>query len=371
VTAALDPATLRLAAIVNSSDDAIIGKDLNGVVTSWNRAAERMFGYAAPEAIGRAIASLIIPDERLEEENFVLSRIREGKSVDHFETVRRRKDGGLIDISLTVSPIIDDDGRIIGASKIARDISQQKQLLAELEEANRLKEEFLATLSHELRTPLNALLGYLHMMRQPGMTAERAAHGLDVMDRNARALGQLVEDVLDISRVAAGKSRIEVKPTDAVAVLDAALDVIRPGAEAKNITLVRDAEPATAPLIADPDRLQQVFWNLLSNAVKFTPRGGRVEAQLRWTPGDLHVAVIDNGAGISASFLPYVFQRFRQGDARTNREHQGLGLGLALVRHFVELHGGSVAAESAGLGYGATFRLQIPVRAPAGGQKTG
>ena len=365
----MDPfaaSTLRLAAIVNSSDDAIVSKDLNGVVTSWNRAAERMFGYTAAEAVGRPIADLIIPPERAGEEAFVLSQIRAGKSVNHFQTVRRRKDGTLLDISLTVSPIVAEDGTVVGASKIARDVTEQTRLRAELEDANRLKEEFLATLSHELRTPLNALLGYVHMMQQGDMDDERRARALEVVERNARILGQLVEDVLDTSRIAAGKSRIEPKLTDAVAILRAAMDVVRPPADAKEIALVDDIAPAEAPLVADPDRLQQVFWNLLSNAVKFTPPGGRITASLRWSPRELEVVVSDTGMGINPAFLPYVFQRFRQGDARTTREHQGLGLGLALVRHFVELHGGTVTAESKGPGTGAAFRVQLPVRVTSG-----
>jgi PAS domain S-box-containing protein len=353
---------LRLAAIVNSSDDAIVSKDLNGVITTWNRAAERMFGYTAAEAVGRSI-TLIIPDERLDEEKYVLSQIRAGRAVDHFQTVRRRKDGSLLDVSLTVSPIINEAGVIIGASKIARDVTEQMRLAAALEEANRLKDEFLATLSHELRTPLNAVLGYVHMLQGADLPAERRLHALDVIDRNAKILAQLVEDVLDTSRVATGKSRIHVRPADAITILDAALDVIRPAADSKAITLGRHVSRSTAPIVADPDRLQQVFWNLLSNAVKFTPRNGRIEVRLRWTPDQLEVEVSDSGAGISPAFLPFVFQRFRQADARWNREHTGLGLGLALVRHFVELHGGTVTAESEGLGRGATFCVTLPVRA--------
>jgi signal transduction histidine kinase len=203
------------------------------------------------------------------------------------------------------------------------------------------------------------------------MDEERRSKALDVVERNAKMLAQLVEDVLDTSRIATGKSRIDPKLTDASTILKAAIDVVRPAAEAKEIELVDDIDVTEAPLVADPDRLQQVFWNLLSNAVKFTPPGGRITTSLRWSPRELEVSVSDTGMGISPSFLPYVFQRFRQGDARPTREHQGLGLGLALVRHFVELHGGTVSADSKGPGTGATFRVQLPVRVTSGAYERG
>ncbi len=353
---------LRLAAIVDSSDDAIVSKDLQGIVTSWNRAAERMFGYTADEIVGKSITT-IIPKDRLPEEDFVLSQVRKAIPIEHFETVRQRKDGSFIDISLTVSPIKGKDGHVIGVSKIARDISERKRLLAELEQSNRLKDEFLATLSHELRTPLNAVMGYAQMLREGKIGEQGQGRALEMIDRNARALVRLVSDVFDISTIVAGKARLKLEPCDLIPVLEAAIDVVRPALEAKRLSLVRDLEPGPATVLGDAGRLQQVFWNLLANAVKFTPEGGRITVRLRKHAGTVHVSVSDTGAGISPDFLPYLFQRFRQGNQRLDREFAGLGLGLALVRHFVELHGGAVQAASAGPGQGSTFDLSLPLHA--------
>ena len=353
-----DLTATRLAAIVESSDDAIVSKDLNGIVQTWNPAAERMFGYTAAEMIGRSIRAIIPPD-RQSEEDHVLSRIRSGESIDHYETVRMRKDGSLLDVSLSVSPVRGPDGRISGASKIARDITEQKRVLRELEEANRSKEEFLANLSHELRTPLNAILGYARILQTPGTEVDTHARAAEVIERNATMLSKLVSDVLDISRIAAGKTRVNRRACDIVAVLDAALDVVRPGAQAKGVGLERDVPVDTATVIVDADRIQQVLWNLLSNAVKFTPRGGRITTSLRINPHDIVITVSDTGAGIDRSVLPFIFQRFRQGDHGSG-EAGGLGLGLALVRHFVELHGGRVTASSEGRGRGATFVVTLP-----------
>jgi PAS domain S-box-containing protein len=351
---------LRLAAIVDSSDDAIVSKDLSGIVTSWNRAAERMFGYTADEIVGKSITT-IIPAERLPEEEYVLSQVRKAAPVEHFETVRVRKDGSLIDVSLTVSPIKANDGRIIGASKIARDISERKRLLEQLEESSRLKDEFLATLSHELRTPLNALMGYAQMLREGKVPEAGQPRTFELIDRNARSLMRLVSDILDISKIVAGKAQLKFEVCDLTSTIDAAIDVVRPAIEAKRLSLVRDFEPGGATVLGDEDRLQQVFWNLLANAVKFTPEGGRITVSLRKNAGLVRVAVADTGAGISPEFLPYLFQRFRQGNAGVDREHAGLGLGLALVRHFVELHGGRVTARSPGLDQGSTFEVSLPL----------
>jgi PAS domain S-box-containing protein len=353
-----DLTATRLAAIVESSDDAIVSKDLNGIVQTWNPGAERMLGYTAEEMIGRSIRQIIPPDRQGEEDE-VLSRIRRGESIDHYETVRMRKDGSLVEVSLSVSPVRGPDGQIIGASKIARDITETKRALRELEEANRSKEEFLANLSHELRTPLNAILGYTRILQTPDMDVDAHARAAEVIERNANMLAKLVSDVLDISRIAAGKTRLNRRPGDIVAVLDAALDVVRPAADAKGVRLEREIPVDSATVIVDPDRIQQVVWNLLSNAVKFTPRQGRVTTRLRINPHDIVITVSDTGAGIERSVLPYIFQRFRQGDNGSG-EAGGLGLGLALVRHFVELHGGRVMASSEGRRRGSTFVVTLP-----------
>jgi PAS domain S-box-containing protein len=357
-TAENDVTATRLAAIVESSDDAIVSKDLNGVVQTWNPAAERMLGYSAADMIGQSIRR-IIPADRQTEEDEVLSRIRRGESIDHYETVRMRKDGSLLDVSLSVAPVRGSGGEVVGASKILRDITEQKRVLRELEAANRSKEEFLANLSHELRTPLNAILGYARILRTPGIDPGAQERAAEVIERNGNMLAKLVSDLLDISRIAAGKTRLNQRKSDIVTVLDAALDVIRPAAESKGVRLERDIQVDKLVILLDPDRIQQVIWNLLANAVKFTPRGGRVTLSLQASPAELVLAVTDSGVGIDQAVLPYIFQRFRQGETAT-REHGGLGLGLALVRHFVELHGGRVTASSEGPGRGATFVVTLP-----------
>jgi PAS domain S-box-containing protein len=363
----------RLAAIVQHADDAIVSKTLDGIITSWNPAAERMFGYTAEEAIGRSIL-LIIPPERHAEEGEILRRLRAGELVDHFQTVRVRKDGTPVDISLTVSPLKDDQGRIVGASKIARDVTQQKRLQAErdlwlareritraeAEAANREKDEFLAVLSHELRTPLNAVYGWARMLRSGRLAPGETERALDVIVRNTETQIQLINDLLEVSRIVAGKLRLEPRVVDLAAVVEAALDVVRPTAAAKEVRLEAVLDPNSGLVMGDPDRLQQVVWNLLTNAVKFTPRRGRVQVVLRPADSSIEMIVADTGIGIPPEILPIIFERFRQGDSSSTRAHTGLGLGLALVRHLVELHGGTVVAESEGEGRGATFTVRLP-----------
>lgn len=709
-------AALRLAAIVESSDDAIVSKDLNGIITSWNVGAERLFGYSADEAVGRSI-TMLIPADRIDEEQLVLGRIRRGERVEHFDTIRRRKDGRHVHVSLTISPIRDVDGRIVGASKIARNISdrvrmeedlrasqrrlmslasaatslfgtntvdgvlsaaidlardvfhadgyalwrvddsgawrivrsfglssefvsrvvttqggqpaparvpfstplvcedvsvvpalsdardvyareglvslvvfplaihgerrgtmvfysrrpcrygdldvevgsamanlaaaaltnvelfeaqrrareaadharqqsaflaaagaaldasldyeatlatvarlavptiadwcvvdilndrgavqrlaaahidpdkvalahrlherypepsesrlgvrevlrtgqpihvtriprdlldgvardeEHRRLLHELQltsymcvpllshgqpfgaisfvsaesgreyteddlrfardlatraslavenarayaranEASRLKDEFLAILSHEMRTPLNAVLGYARMLRLGSLDAGKTAMALEVVERNATSLKQIIEDVLDVSRIVAGRMRLSVAPVDLLHVLEEACATVMPAAQAKGVRLDSVLDPNVPPVSGDPDRLQQIFWNLLSNAIKFTPRGGRVQVRLARVNSHVEVAVSDTGQGIAPEFLPFVFERFRQADSTFAREHGGLGLGLAIARQLAELHGGSIAVESSGAGSGATFTVSLPL----------
>jgi PAS domain S-box-containing protein len=532
-----DQAVRRLAAVVDSSDDAIVTKTLDSTITSWNRAAERMFGYTAEEIIGRSIR-VIIPPELQEEEDMVLARIRAGLNVDHYETTRRRKDGTEILISLTVSPIRDGRGVVIGASKIARDITERTRLLAveqerasiseQLEkagaavassldrstivqrvtdiatsltraefgaffynvtdplsgetymlhalsgaskeafakfpqprataifgptfhgegpvrlddvtqdprygqnppyhgmppghlpvraylavpvktssgevlgglffghskagvftadherlaagiaawasvalenaqlyvvarEADRLKDEFLAVLSHELRTPLNAILGYARLLRGGVLHGEKAERALETLERNATSLTQIVEDVLDVSRIVSGKIRLDVQPVELPLVIHNAVATVQPAADAKSVRLQTIVDPRVGPVSGDPDRLQQVIWNLLSNAVKFTPKAGRVQIRLERANSHVEIVVSDTGIGIRPDFLPHVFERFRQSEAGTTRKTGGLGLGLSIVRHIVEMHGGTVQALSDGEGRGATFRVRLPL----------
>jgi PAS domain S-box-containing protein len=364
----------QLAAIVESSDDAIIGKSLDGVITSWNLGAQRLFGYGADEMIGQSITRLMPPD-RVDDFRRVLDEIREGRRVEHFETQRVRKDGQRIHVSLTVSPIRDARGRVVGASKIARDVSERiriererEELLdraerarAEAEAASRAKDAFLATVSHELRTPLSPILAWSSMLRQKTLDAQQAERAVETIERCARNQAQLVEDLLDVSRIVSGKLRLAVQPVELLPLVHAAAEVVRPAAEAKNIGLQVITDPEAGRVSGDPERLQQVVWNLLSNAVKFTPRGGQVQVVLERVNSHLEIAVTDTGQGIASEFLPHVFEHFQQADPTTTRAHAGLGLGLAIVRHLVELHGGSVHAESPGVGKGSVFTVKLPL----------
>ena len=377
-----------LTALIESADDAIISKTLEGIITSWNHGAQRIFGYTAEEAVGKSV-TMLIPEDHVDEEPAILARLRRGDRIEHYETIRRRKDGRLIDISLTVSPIKGPNGQIVGASKIARDITEQRQarkaldaayeaakraraeaeqaaaekerLYVQAEESSRLKEEFLATISHELRTPLSAILGWTRMLRLGQLSAEDHSKALDTIERNARAQAQLIDDLLDVSRIVTGKLRMDVRPSDPNSFIDAAVEAVRPAAEAKGVRVQKVMDTGTVAIPGDPVRLQQVVWNLLSNAIKFTPRGGRVQIRSERVNSHLEIVVTDTGQGIASDFLPHVFDRFRQADQKTSRQHGGMGLGLAIVRHLVELHGGTVQAASQGVGHGATFTVQLPI----------
>jgi PAS domain S-box-containing protein len=377
----LDEARAHLAAIVESSDDVIVSKNLDGIITSWNRAAERMFGWTAAAAVGRPIM-LIIPDDRREEEEGMMARIRRGEHVAHFDTVRGAKDGRLVDVSVTVSPVRDSAGRIVGASKIARDITERrrieeerKQLLTRerlaretAEAANRAKDEFLAVVSHELRTPLNSVFGWARMLQSVEMDQAARERAVAAIVRGAAAQVRLVEDLLDVSRMATGNLRLALQLLDLRQIVDAALETVRPAAAAKAIEIAAHVEDAPVTVLGAADRLQQVLWNLLINAVKFTPRQGRVNVGLRRAEAEAELTVSDSGEGIAAEVLPHVFERFRQEDSSSTRAHAGLGLGLALVRHVVEAHGGSVRAESPGKGKGATFVVRLPLAASPGAE---
>lgn len=380
----------RLAAIVDDSDDAIVGKDLSSIITSWNKGAERIFGYSADEMIGTSITR-IIPPELQSQETEIVARIRRGERFDHFDTIRLTKDGRRLHVSLTISPIKDTHGNVVGASKIARDITDRKlaeealreaqkiaqeastakqRLLeseraarSEIEKASHMKDEFLATLSHELRTPLNAVLGWANALRLGRPGPEELREGLEAIERNARAQAQMIDELLDMSRIISGKVRLDVQRLDLPAIVAASIDAVRASASTKGVRLQIVIDPLNAPVSGDPNRLQQVFWNLLNNAVKFTPKQGRVQVLLQRVDSHVEVSIIDTGEGISSDLLPYIFDRFKQADASTTRHHGGLGLGLAIVKQLVELHGGSVRAESAGLGKGATFIVSFPLLA--------
>ena len=529
-----------LAAIVGSAADAIIAKDLNGIIQSANAGAERVFGYSAAELVGKPVLMLIPPD-RQGEETHILAQLRAGKRVDHFETVRLRKGGQSIDVSLTISPVRDATGAIIGASKIARDITSIKtaererlrlleenaaittalndvgaivasdldrdkvvqavtdaatelttaefgaffynvmneagesytlctisgvpreafskfpmprntevfeptfkgtgivrsaditkdaryghnspyhgmpaghlpvrsylavpvkgrsgnvigglffghsegsrfselherlavgiaswasvalenaRMYAAAQEASRIKDDFLASLSHELRTPLNAILGYARMLHTGILGPERHGKAIETIERNATSLNQMVEDVLDISRIVSGKLRLHVLPVEFPEIVEHAIDAVTPAADARGVRLETVLDPQAAPVSGDPGRLQQILWNLLSNAVKFTNRGGKVQVRLERVNSHLEFSVSDTGIGIPPEFLPHVFERFRQADGGITRERGGLGLGLSIAKQLTEMHGGTIDAASGGVGRGATFRLKLPV----------
>lgn len=388
VRAQADLVSRRLAAIVDNSDDAIVGKDLSSIITSWNQGAQRIFGYTAEEMIGTSIKRLI-PADRQDEEDKILAGLRRGERFDHFETIRVTKDGRELHVSLTISPIKDARGNIVGASKIARNITDRKlaeaalnaaqaaaeaanaekaRLLeserlarAEAERASRIKDEFLATLSHELRTPLNAVLGWSTILRGRENLDQEMTQALETIDRNARIQGQIIEDLLDMSRIISGKVRLDVQPLDLPGILLEAVDTMRASASTKGVRLQTVIDPLDATILGDPNRLQQIFWNLLSNSIKFTPKHGRIQVLLQRVNSHVEVSVIDTGEGISPDFLPYIFNRFQQADASTTRRYGGLGLGLAIVKNLVELHGGTVRAKSGGVGKGATFIVSLPL----------
>jgi PAS domain S-box-containing protein len=563
-----------LSSIVESTDDAILSKNMDGIILSWNKGAERLYGYTAGEVKGKPV-SLLMPPEREDDFPKIMEALRRGERVEHYETERMHKDGRIIPVSLAVSPIKNAGGEIIGASAVARDVTERRrlerereQLLAreqaarreaeqarnlstevlareqvahaaaqeaaekqqfiqerlthlvdasavllssldvgtilptiidlakqvvaadayavwcynhsngfwrlmssaglsegyirnagtilqstkpaqipqiiaedvtedealrgrleayrlegirsllvvplsihgesagtvgfyyrqphrfdqtnvrvasalanlaaaaigtaemyeeqsrlreQAEEASRAKDEFLAIVSHELRTPLNAIVGWTGMLRTRKIDEETRARAIETIERNARSQAKLIEDLLDISRIITGKLRLNVQPVELSSVVGAAVDVIRPAAAAKDIRLQVVLDSEAGPVSGDPERLQQVVWNLLANAVKFTPKQGRIQIRLQRLNSHVEVTVSDTGQGITPEFLPYVFDRFRQGDSSFTRKHGGLGLGLAIVRHLVELHGGSISAYSGGEGQGSTFTVKFPL----------
>ncbi len=365
-------ASRRLAAIVEWSDDAIVSKNLDGVIMSWNRGAERLFGYTEAEAVGQSIM-MLIPDDRQDEEIEILTQIRNGLPVDHYETTRRRKDGTPVVVSLCVSPIKDWRGRVVGASKIARDITAWKRLLTELahardaaQQASRAKDTFIAALSHELRTPLNPVLMVASVaLRRPDLPADIRADFVTIQD-HVRLEARLIDDMLDLTRIARGKLELNRTVTEPEPVLRAALTTVEADIVAKQIALTVDLAAGHCQLWADTVRLQQVFWNVLSNAAKFTPPGGRIAVTARCELGSdrFTVEISDSGIGMNPDEVARVFDPYEQGDHATRSSGSvfgGLGLGLAISRELVTLHGGTIAARSAGRGTGSTIRIEIPV----------
>jgi len=372
--AALRESETQLRAILEGALDAVVGMDANGDVIDWNAQAEATFGYTRAEAVGRRLAELIIPSPLREAHYKGLERYFETGEAPilnrRVEVEAQRKDGSRVPIELAITVV--KGWGFYRFNAFARDISDRRaadternRLLEEAREANRMKDEFLAMLSHELRTPLSAIVGWAHMLRTGGLDEPTVARAIETIDRNAKVQNQLIEDILDVSRIVAGKFHLDMRSVDLVRIVEAAIDTVSPLATSRGVQLRQDLSAEIGPCcpaIGDPDRLQQVVWNLLTNAIKFTPRGGVVTVEVRRQddPAEFEIVVRDTGQGISADFLPHIFERFRQAGTGARR-HGGLGLGLSIVRHIVEMHGGTVMATSAGEGQGSVFTLRLPV----------
>jgi PAS domain S-box-containing protein len=354
-----DQSRVLLAAIVEASADAIVSKTLDGIIQSWNKGAERLFGYTAAEAVGQPI-TLIIPPERHDDERVILERLRRGERIEHFETIRVTKDGRRVDISLSVSPLLDDAGHVVGASKVARDITEKKRAEAALREADRRKDEFLALLAHELRNPLAPLRNGLQVLRLAGRDADTVAQVREMMDRQLEHMVRLIDDLLDIARISQNKIELRRTHVPIAAVIDSAVETARPSIEAEGHEL--SISLPDEPLFVDADltRLGQVFSNLLTNSAKYTPPRGRIWVTAERAGKDLVVTVRDTGIGIPAHALPRIFDMFAQVDRSIERSTGGLGIGLALVKGLVEMHGGTVTAVSDGPGMGSTFTVRLP-----------
>ena len=365
----------RTRAILETALDAIISMNQHGHITEFNRAAEKMFGYSRDEAIGHDLAELIIPGGMRAGHRAGLAAYLQtgtGPFIDsRVETTAVRADGHEfpVEVSITrvatVPPLFtgfvrDVTNRVTAERERTGLLEAELAARREAEAANRAKDEFLATLSHELRTPLNAIVGWTRMLLDGTLDEANRERALQIIDRNAHLQAQLVTDILDVSRIITGKMALDIRPVDLSTVIGAALDTVRPSADGKRIRLRSTIEPSARFTTGDPQRLQQVVWNLLSNAIKFTPEDGFVDVDLAGRAEKLCLTVTDTGAGIPLPFLPHVFDRFRQADSSSTREHGGLGLGLAIVRHIVESHGGSVRAESDGVGQGARFVVELP-----------
>lgn len=360
-----DEARARLAALVEGSTDAIVSKPVDGIITTWNPAAERMFGFTPEEAIGQPIL-LIIPPERRAEEAAVLAAIRRGEIVEHFETVRMHKSGAPVHVSLTVSPIRDAAGHIIGASKIARDIgdrlrfqAERERLLREAQASNRAKDQFLAMLGHELRNPLGALMAALQVIEERGPSDPSIARASEIGARQVRTLAKLVDDLLDIGRVVTGKIAIHLEPLDLAEVVRTHVAALRAAGRLDSHHLVLEAS-GEAMICADTARLEQIVANVVGNALRYTPPGGHIRVRVERTREEVTLTVEDDGVGIAPENLPHIFDLFVQSELRPERSRGGLGVGLTLVRRLMELQDGRVEAFSEGVGKGSRFVLHFP-----------
>ncbi len=351
----------RLAAVVESSTDAVVSKTLESIITTWNQGAERLFGYKAEEVIGQPI-TLLIPPEQLAEEPAILERIQHGESVPPYQTVRRRKDGTLVDVSLAISPIRDSHGRIIGAAKIARDITAQKTAEAALRETDRRKDEFLATLAHELRNPLAPIRQATLIAQSPNASDAQKRWSHEVINRQVQNMALLLDDLLDISRITRGTLALRTQPTDLATIVDAAVETARPLIDIKRHALSVQLPTDRVEFDADPMRLAQVLSNLLTNAAKYTDPDGRIGLTASCADGTITISVTDTGIGIPPEAMGSLFGMFSQVRSSKDRSEGGLGIGLALAKGVIELHGGTIEAHSAGTERGSEFIIRLPLR---------
>lgn len=361
-----------LASIVESSNDAIIGKSLEGIIQTWNAAAERLFGHTAEQAVGQHI-SLVIPPDLLAEEEQIIASLKTGKRIEHFETERIRRDGRRIIVSLTISPIKNASGNVVGASKIARDITEQKRLekdlrrlAADLSENDRRKNEFLATLAHELRNPLAPMSNMLEVVKRADGDGETLKRAYDTIERQLAQMVRLVDDLLDMNRITHDRLELRRNEVELSSVIQQAVEVARPLIDAAGHNLIIDLPAEPIYLHADRARLAQVFGNLLNNSCKYTRPNGMIALTAKRTDDVVVVTVKDDGAGIPPDKLESIFDMFMQVDRTAERSQGGLGIGLTLVKRLAEMHGGSIEARSAGEGQGSEFVVRLPIlRKPA------
>jgi len=356
-------------------DFAIFQVDLKGLTTTWNESVERLLGWPREEFIGLPTEKLFSAEDVAKglHRNELKSAAENGSSSNHLWLLR--KDGTPFYASFIISRAIDATGHVIGFTLVLRDrtdwkrdeeerdalLESERKVRQDAEQASRLKDEFLATLSHELRSPLNAIVGWVHIARRNAGDNPELSRSLDTIERNVRAQTQIVNDLLDMSRIMTGQVRLDMQTIDLRDAVWNAVEAARPAAEAKRVRFEKSLENSIGWTKVDPQRLQQVLWNLLVNAVKFTPPGGRVRVSLERVNSHAEIVIEDSGVGITPSFLPHVFERFRQADGSTTRRHGGLGLGLSIVKSLVELHGGSVRADSPGEGQGSRFTVGLPI----------
>lgn len=355
------------AAIVESSNDAIISKSLEGIIQSWNAAAERLFGVTAEEAVGQHI-SIVIPPERLAEEDQIIANLSAGKRIEHFETERVRNDGRRIIVSLTISPIKDDAGNVVGASKIVRDVTERKRLednlrvlAANLSENDRRKNEFLATLAHELRNPLAPMSNMLEVVKRANGDGAILKQAHDTIERQLGQMVRLVDDLLDLNRITHDRLELRRDDVELSSVIQQAVEVARPLIDAAGHKLIVELPNEPIYLNADRARLAQVFGNLLNNSSKYTRAGGSISLIVKRDDDEVEVTVKDNGAGIPPDKLNTIFEMFMQVDSTSDRSQGGLGIGLTLVKRLVEMHGGRIEPRSAGEGMGSEFIVRLPI----------